>query len=167
MVCSTSKRYFCSTKNRYYPYLCARFKHIMVYITRIERFNAAHKLWVDDWSEAQNAEVFGKCSNKSWHGHNYTLHVTVKGMPDPVTGFIIDVKKLSVIIKNEVTDHLDHSNLNLDVDFIPKGMQPTTENLVILIWQRLARALEDYPCQLHAIKLWETETIYAEYYGPN
>lgn len=139
----------------------------MVYITRIERFNAAHKLWVDDWSEAQNVEIFGKCSNKNWHGHNYTLHVTVKGMPDPVTGFIIDVKKLSVIIKTEVTDHLDHSNLNLDVDFIPKGMQPTTENLVILIWQRLERALESYPCRLHALKLWETETIYAEYYGPN
>ncbi len=137
----------------------------MVYITRIERFNAAHKLWVDDWTEEQNRTVFGKCSNKNWHGHNYHLHVTVKGMPDPVTGFIIDVKKLSVIIKEEVVDHLDHSNLNLDVDFIPKGMQPTTENLVILIWQRLEKALSGYSCQLHAIKLWETETIYAEYYG--
>ncbi|MBK8429574.1 MAG: 6-carboxytetrahydropterin synthase [Lewinellaceae bacterium] len=71
----------------------------------------------------------------------------------------------SDIIKQEVTDHLDHSNLNLDVEFIPPGMQPTTENLVILIWQRLVKALEHYPCQLHAIKLWETETIYAEYYG--
>ena len=140
---------------------------VVVYLTRRERFNAAHKLYVTDWSVEKNETVFGKCANKNWHGHNYTLHVTVKGMPDPVTGFIIDVKKLSVIIKNEVTDHLDHSNLNLDVDFIPKGMQPTTENLVMLIWQRLARALEDYPCQLHAIKLWETETIYAEYYGPN
>ncbi len=137
----------------------------MVYITRIERFNAAHKLWVDEWTAEQNKEVFGKCSNKNWHGHNYTLHVTVKGMPDPLTGFIIDVKKLSTIIQQHVTDHLDHSNLNLDVDFIPKGMQPTTENLVILIWERLEEALRDYPCQLHALKLWETETIYAEYYG--
>ena len=92
----------------------------MVYITRIERFNAAHKLWVDAWTEEQNREMFGKCSNKNWHGHNYSLHITVKGRPDPLTGFIIDVKKLSVIIKEEVTDHLDHSNLNLDVDFIPK-----------------------------------------------
>jgi 6-pyruvoyltetrahydropterin/6-carboxytetrahydropterin synthase len=91
--------------------------------------------------------------------------VTVKGMPDPLTGFIIDVKKLSLIIKSEVIDHLDHSNLNLDVDFIPKGMQPTTENLVILIWQRLEKGLEGHTCKLHAIKLWETETIYAEYYG--
>ncbi len=137
----------------------------MVYITRIERFNAAHKLWVESWSEAENRDVFGKCSNKNWHGHNYNLHVTVKGMPDPITGFIIDVKKLSLIIKVEVIDHLDHSNLNLDVDFIPKGMQPTTENLVILIWERLEKALEGDTSKLHAIKLWETETIYAEYYG--
>lgn len=137
----------------------------MVYITRIERFNAAHKLWVNEWSEARNMEVFGKCANKNWHGHNYNLHVTVKGVPDPLTGFIMDVKKLSEIIKREVTDHLDHSNLNLDVPFIPQGMQPTTENLVIVIWQRLARALKGYPCTLHRIRLWETETIYADYFG--
>jgi len=96
----------------------------MVYITRVERFNAAHKLWVDEWSEEQNVATFGKCSNKNWHGHNYYLHVTVKGRPHPVTGFIIDVKKLSLLIKAHVTDILDHSNLNLDVPFIPKGMQP-------------------------------------------
>ncbi len=137
----------------------------MVYITRIERFNAAHKLWVEAWTAEQNLEVFGKCANKNWHGHNYNLHVTVKGRPDPHTGFVMDVKKLSLLIREHVTDHLDHSNLNLDVPFIPKGLQPTTENLVILIWQRLAPALHDYSCKLHAIKLWETETIYAEYYG--
>jgi 6-pyruvoyltetrahydropterin/6-carboxytetrahydropterin synthase len=137
----------------------------MLYITRIERFNAAHKLWVDTWTEEQNREVFGKCSNKNWHGHNYTLHVTIKGWPDPVTGFIMDVKKLSDIIRAEVTEHLDHSNLNLDVDFIPKGLQPTTENLVLLIWQRLEAVLAGRTCHLHAVKLWETETIYAEYYG--
>jgi 6-pyruvoyltetrahydropterin/6-carboxytetrahydropterin synthase len=137
----------------------------MVYVTRVERFNAAHKLWVDEWSEEQNIAVFGKCANKNWHGHNYYLHITVKGKPDPLTGFVMDVKKLSVLIKEQVTDHLDHSNLNLDVEFIPKGMQPTTENLVVLIWERLVRALVPYDCQLHAVKLWETETIYAEYYG--
>lgn len=137
----------------------------MVYVTRVERFDAAHKLWVEDWSEEQNMAVFGKCANKNWHGHNYYLHITVKGKPDPMTGFVMDVKKLSVLIKEQVTDHLDHSNLNLDVDFIPKGMQPTTENLVVLIWERLVRALEPYACKLHAVKLWETETIYAEYYG--
>lgn len=137
----------------------------MVYVTRIERFNAAHKLWVDSWTEAENFAAFGKCANKNWHGHNYHLHVTVKGRPDPVTGFVIDVKKLSVIIREEVTDHLDHANLNLDVEFIPPGLQPTTENLVVLIWQRIEKALEGHSCRLHAIKLWETETIYAEYYG--
>jgi len=137
----------------------------MVYITRIERFNAAHKLWVDAWTEEENRAMFGKCSNKNWHGHNYNLHVTIKGRPDPLTGFVMDVKNLSEIIRAEVIEHLDHSNLNLDVEFIPRGLQPTTENLVILIWQRLAKALEGYPCELHAIKLWETETIYAEYYG--
>ncbi len=137
----------------------------MVYITRIERFNAAHKLWVADWTEEQNKAVFGKCSNKNWHGHNYTLYVTVKGKPDPLTGFVMDAKHLSAIIKEEVTDHLDHSNLNLDVPFIPSHLQPTTENLVILIWERIRNGLRGHSCQLHAIKLWETETIYAEYYG--
>lgn len=137
----------------------------MVYITRIERFNAAHKLWVDKWSEEHNRKVFGKCSNKNWHGHNYTLHVTIKGRPDPDTGFIMDVKKLSTLIISEVIEHLDHNNLNLDVEFIPKGMQPTTENLVLVIWDRLKEPIEQANCQLHAIKLWETDTIYAEYYG--
>lgn len=137
----------------------------MVYITRIERFNAAHRLWVEAWTAEQNVEVFGKCANKNWHGHNYHLHVTVKGHPDPYTGFVIDVKVLSALIRREVTDHLDHSNLNLDVSFIPPNMQPTTENLVMVIWKRLAAALQEHPCRLHAIKLWETDTIYAEYYG--
>jgi 6-pyruvoyltetrahydropterin/6-carboxytetrahydropterin synthase len=138
----------------------------MVYLTRIEKFNAAHKLWVNEWSEEQNVAVFGKCCNKNWHGHNYTLHVTVKGMPDPVTGFIIDAKLLSAYIKRAVTDHLDHSNLNLDVPFIPSGMQPTTENVIMLIWEQLVAALADQPCTLHRLKLEETDTIYAEYYGP-
>jgi 6-pyruvoyltetrahydropterin/6-carboxytetrahydropterin synthase len=137
----------------------------MVYLTRIERFNAAHKLWVKEWSDEQNRTVFGKCANKNWHGHNYSLYVTVKGKPHPQTGFIIDAKQLSVLIRNIVTDKLDHSNLNLDVDFIPENLQPTTENLVVLIWQELASAIEAEGAQLHAIKLVETDTIYAEYFG--
>ncbi len=136
---------------------------VMVYLTRVERFNAAHKLWVKDWSEEKNFEVFGKCSNKNWHGHTYYLHVTVKGKPDPITGFIFDAKKLGKLIKKVVTDKLDHSNLNLDVDFIPENMQPTTENLVVLIWQQLVPHIEG--CKLHCVKLFETETIFAEYYG--
>ncbi len=134
-----------------------------VYLTRRERFNAAHKLWVNDWSEEQNFDTFGKCANKNWHGHNYWLYVTVKGQPDPVTGFIIDVKILSKIIKRIIIEKVDHSNLNLDVDFIPKGTQPTTENLAILFWQQLEPELKN--CQLHCIKLYETENIYVEYYG--
>lgn len=136
----------------------------MVYLTRRERFNAAHKLWVDQWSEEENLATFGKCANKNWHGHNYWLYVTVKGQPDPVTGFIIDVKKLSRLIKESIVDQVDHCNLNMDVPFIPKGMQPTTENLVILFWNQLEPLLEE--CELHSIKLYETENIYAEYFGP-
>ena len=135
----------------------------MVYLTRRERFNAAHKLWVNDWSEEKNKEVFGKCANKNWHGHNYTLFVTVKGQPHPVTGFIMDVKKLSKLIKRTIVDKVDHSNLNLDVDFIPEGLQPTTEHLVMLFWQQLAPHLTE--CELHCIKLYETENIFAEYFG--
>lgn len=137
----------------------------MVYLTRKERFNAAHKLWVAEWSEEKNFEVFGKCANPNWHGHNYTLWVTIKGMPHPQTGFVMDAKKLSKIIRAVVTDKLDHSNLNLDVDFIPKNLQPTTENLVLLIWNQLQPHLDGI--QLHCIKLEETENIYAEYYGEN
>jgi len=135
----------------------------VVYLTRRERFNAAHKLWVETWSEERNLQTFGKCANKNWHGHNYELFVTVKGMPDPETGFIVDVKKLSRLIKEVLLDQVDHSNLNMDVPFIPKGMQPTTENLVILFWKELEKHLEG--CTLHCIKLCETENIYAEYYG--
>ena len=137
----------------------------MVYLTRIEKFNAAHKLWVAEWSEDENMTVFGKCSNKNWHVHNYTLSVTVKGKPHPQTGFIIDAKKLGQMIKNIVTEKLDHANLNLDVDFIPPHLQPTTENLVILIWEQLALHIAHEGATLHCIKLAETETIYAEYFG--
>jgi 6-pyruvoyltetrahydropterin/6-carboxytetrahydropterin synthase len=135
----------------------------LVYLTRLERFNAAHKLWIPSWTEEQNNEVFGKCANKNWHGHNYNLFVTVKGQPDPMTGFIIDAKMLSNIIKENIIEDLDHCNLNLDVPWIPNNMQPTTENLVVLIWERLKPLLTN--CSLHCIKLVETETIYAEYYG--
>jgi 6-pyruvoyltetrahydropterin/6-carboxytetrahydropterin synthase len=135
----------------------------MVYLTRRERFNAAHKLWVAAWDDETNRRVFGKCANQNWHGHNYELFVTVKGMPDPLTGFIVDVKELSQLIKTVIVDQVDHANLNLDVEFIPKGMQPTTENLVILFWKALEPHLQN--CKLHSIRLHETENIYAEYFG--
>jgi 6-pyruvoyltetrahydropterin/6-carboxytetrahydropterin synthase len=135
----------------------------MVYITRIEKFNAAHKLWVKHWSEEKNIQFFGKCANKNWHGHNYTLHVTLKGIPDPETGFIHDVKKLSLLIQEYVLEKVDHKNLNLDVDFIPENMMPTTENLAVLFWEELSDKLSG--CKLHCIKLYETDKIYSEYYG--
>ena len=134
-----------------------------VTVNRKAHFNAAHRLYRKDWSLEKNDAVFGKCNNPNFHGHNYELFVTVKGTPDPQTGFVMDAKKLSNLIKKEVTNHLDHSNLNKDVKFISKKTQPTTENLVILIWKQLAPHLKS--CQLHSIKLYETENIYAEYFG--
>lgn len=136
----------------------------MVYLTRKEHFNAAHKLWNPNWDEAKNRAVFDVCANANWHGHNFDLFITVKGTPDPDTGFIINVKELSKIIKREVVDQLDHRNLNLDVPWL-KGVMPSTENLVMKIWERLAPLVQSDNCQLHCVKLYETERIYAEYYG--
>lgn len=137
----------------------------MVYLTRVEKFNAAHKLWVENWSEEKNKSVFGKCSNKNWHGHNYSLHITVKGKPHPDTGFIIDAKVLSKIVNTEALDYLDHSNLNLDVPFLDQKLQPTSENLIKAIWERIEPSLSKLNCKLHRLVLHETDTIYVEYYG--
>ena len=135
----------------------------MVYLTRAEHFNAAHKLYNPSWSKEKNDEVFGKCANDNWHGHNYELFVTVKGEPDPDTGFLVDAKKLSIIINEHVVDKLDHRNLNLDVDFM-QGKMCSSENLVIEIWNQLQSHLPDN-VQLHCIKLYETPRIYVEYFG--
>ncbi|WP_018628244.1 6-pyruvoyl trahydropterin synthase family protein [Niabella aurantiaca] len=135
----------------------------MVYLTRIEHFNAAHKLFNPRWSEEQNEQVFGKCANKNWHGHNYELYITVKGEPHPDTGFVYDVKKLSEIIKDHIIEKLDHRNLNEDVDFM-KGKLCSTENLAIAIWNELHPHLPQ-GVLLHCIKLYETPRIYVEYFG--
>ena len=135
----------------------------MVYITRIEHFNAAHKLYNPCWSREKNEEVFGKCANEKWHGHNFELHVTLQGDPDPETGFVFDVKKLSIIVKEHVIDKLDHKNLNEDVDFM-KGQLCSIENLVIAIWKQLSPELPGN-ISLHCLKLYETPRIYVEYYG--
>ena len=135
----------------------------MVYITRIEHFNAAHKLYNPTWSREKNEEVFGKCANENWHGHNFELHVTLKGDPDPDTGFVFDVKKLSIIVKEHVIDKLDHKNLNEDVDFM-KDRLCSIENLVIAIWTQLSPKLPGN-VSLHCLKLYETPRIYVEYYG--
>ena len=135
----------------------------MVYLTRQEHFNAAHKLYNPNWSREKNDEVFGKCANDNWHGHNYDLYVTVKGNPHPDTGFVFDVKQLSLIIRNHVIEKVDHLNLNLDVEFM-KGKMCSTENLAIGIWDQLKDKLPE-GIQLHAIKLYETPRIYVEYFG--
>lgn len=135
----------------------------MIYLTRVENFNAAHKLSNPAWSKEKNEEVFGKCANVNWHGHNYELHVTIKGNPDPETGFVFNAKTLGVIIRDAVIEKIDHRNLNLDVDFMA-GKFTSAENLAIAIWGQLTPHLPA-EVQLHCIKLYETPRIYVEYYG--
>jgi 6-pyruvoyltetrahydropterin/6-carboxytetrahydropterin synthase len=135
----------------------------MVYLTRKEHFNAAHKLYNPKWSIEKNENVFGPCANENWHGHNYDLYVTVKGIPDENTGFVYDVKKLGELIRTEIIDKLDHKNLNLDVTFL-EGQLCSTENLAIAIWKQLQPLLPANAI-LHCIKLYETPRIYVEYFG--
>jgi 6-pyruvoyltetrahydropterin/6-carboxytetrahydropterin synthase len=129
----------------------------------VEHFNAAHKLSNPNWTKEKNEEVFGVCANENWHGHNYELMVTIKGTPNPETGFLFDAKKLSILIKQHVLDHLDHMNLNLDVPFMA-GKLCSTENLAIAIWEQLQPHIPA-EVQLHCVKLYETQRIYAEYFG--
>ena len=136
----------------------------MIYITRRERFNAAHKLFRPEWSDEQNLEVFGKCSNPNWHGHNYELYVTVKGEINPETGFVIDLKELKAIIRTHVTDALDHKNINLDVNFM-KGKMASTEVLAVAIFDQLKTHVQTHGAILHSIKLYETENNFVEYLG--
>ena len=135
-----------------------------VYVTRRERFNTAHKLWNDNWSEEKNFEMFGKCANPNWHGHNYELFVTVKGAPNPDTGYCMDLKVLSDILKEYVIEKLDHKNLNMDVDFM-KNVRTSTENLIIAIWEEIEGPINATGCTLHGLKLYETENNMAEYFG--
>ncbi|MBN2728130.1 MAG: 6-carboxytetrahydropterin synthase [Bacteroidales bacterium] len=137
----------------------------LVYITRRERFNAAHRLFREDFSDEKNLEVFGKCSNPLWHGHNYTLLVTVKGPVDPETGFVMNLKVLSSIIKEHVIDKLDHRNINLEVDFM-EGKLASTENLAIQIFEVLNKELSSFNgISVHCIKIQETENNFVEYFG--
>ncbi len=135
----------------------------MVYLTRLEHFNAAHKLYNPNWSKEKNEAIFGECSNENWHGHNFDLYVTVKGIPDEDSGFIMDAKQLSKIINDYVLEKLDHKNLNLDVDFL-SGKICSTENLIIEIWKQILPHLPNN-VKLHGLKLYETPRIYVEYFG--
>lgn len=135
----------------------------MVYLTRIEYFTAAHKLYNTNWTKEKNEEVFGGCANENWHGHNFDLHVTVKGIPQKDTGFVMDAKVLGQIIKEHIIAKVDHKNLNLDVDFM-KDTMCTVENLAIGIWNELLPHLPE-EASLHCIRIYETQRIYVEYFG--
>lgn len=136
----------------------------MIYITRRERFSAAHKLYREDWDLAKNEEIFGKCSNPNWHGHNYELFVTVKGDIDPKTGFVVDLKVLKEIIQTHVIEKLDHRNVNIDVDFM-QGKMASTEVLAAEIFNQLKGPIAAEGAQLHSIKLQETENNTVEFFG--
>ena len=136
----------------------------MIYITRKASFNAAHKLSRPDWTEDKNTEVYGKCANPNWHGHNYHLYVTVKGEINPETGFLVDLKWLKDITNTYVVEKIDHKNLNLDVDFM-QGKLASTENLAIAIWEQLVNLIAESGAQLHSIKIYETENNFVEYFG--
>jgi len=136
----------------------------MIYITRRERFNAAHRLFKAEYSDEKNLEVFGKCSNPNWHGHNYELFVTVKGEINRETGFLINLKALSKLIREKVIEKIDHKNINLEVDFM-KGKMASTENLAISIWNQLEKEISALGGTLHCVKIYESENNFVEYFG--
>jgi len=133
-----------------------------VYITRRETFAAAHRLFIPELTDEENYNLFGKCSNPNWHGHNYTLEVVVAGSADQKTGFVLDIKKLKEIIKVNILEKVDHKNLNTETDFL-NGINPTSENLIITIWDQLKDKIPNG--KLYSVKLYETENNYFEYRG--
>jgi 6-pyruvoyltetrahydropterin/6-carboxytetrahydropterin synthase len=139
----------------------------MVFLTRRATFSASHFYWNEAWSKEKNEQVFGRCSNRNGHGHNYTLEVTVAGEPDPVTGYVIDLKWLKDTIEHEVLSSFDHRHLNLDVaEFAAGKLVPTTENIAIAAWKRLEPAvLAGGGAQLRRVRVYETPDIFAEYRG--
>lgn len=136
----------------------------MIFITRRERFNAAHRLYRADYTDEKNMEIFGKCSNPNWHGHNYELFVTVKGEINPETGFLVNLKDLSKIIQTNVIDKLDHKNINLEVEFM-KDKFASAENIAKAIFEQLEKEVANLGAQLHCVKLYETENNFVEYFG--
>ena len=136
----------------------------IAYITRRERFNAAHRLFRSDLSDAENFQIYGKCSHPNWHGHNFELFVTVKGEIDKNIGYVTNLTNISKLIKELVIDKIDHRNINLDVDFM-QGKIASTENLAVAIWIVLLKPIDDLGVKLHCIKIQETENNYVEYFG--
>ena len=135
-----------------------------VYLTRRERFNAAHRMFRQDWTDEKNLEIFGKCSNPLWHGHNYTLLVTVKGQISQETGYAVNLSTLSSIIRSEIIEKIDHKNINLEVDFMQNKII-SSENLAIGIWDQLEPFILKLGISLHCIKIEETENNFVEYFG--
>ncbi len=131
-------------------------------VHRVAYFNAAHRLYRADWNDAKNLEVFGKCSNPNYHGHNYELVVSVTGQVDPETGFVMDLKVLKKLIKTEVEDQLDHKNLNLEIPEF-KEKNPTAENISVYIWNRLRTHISSNLAL--EIKLYETPRNFVTYAG--
>ncbi len=134
----------------------------MVYVKRRETFSAAHRLYNPAYSDEKNLEIFGKCSNPNWHGHNYVLEVTVAGDPDPETGFVIDLKVLKNIINENILEKVDHKNLNTETDFM-KDIIPSAENIAKGIFNVLEGKLPSG--KLYSVKLFETEKNIVEYRG--
>jgi 6-pyruvoyltetrahydropterin/6-carboxytetrahydropterin synthase len=140
----------------------------MIFLTRRATFSASHYYWNEGWSAAENEKAFGKCANRNGHGHNYTLEVTVAGEPDPVTGFVVDLKWLKGVMEREVLAAYDHRHLNLEVDEFKAGrLIPTTENIAVAAWKRLEPAVTRAGgAQLSRVRVYETPEIFAEYRGP-
>lgn len=133
-----------------------------VTVSRRAHFNAAHRLYRPDWDDAKNNEVFGKCNNPNYHGHNYEMIVSVKGPIDPETGYVMDVKILKDLIRSEVEDAFDHKNLNLDVPEF-KNLNPTAENIVVVIWNKLRKHIS--PSLALEVVLYETPRNFVKYTG--
>jgi len=136
----------------------------MIYITRREVFNAAHRVYNKEWSDEKNFKVYGKCANPSWHGHNYTLFVTIKGNIRSDIGYVADLKAVSTLIRDRIIEKVDHKNINLEVDFMSSRI-PSTENIAIAIWEELEAPIRKLGAELHCVKLEETENNFVEYYG--
>ncbi|MBU6120826.1 6-pyruvoyl trahydropterin synthase family protein [Hymenobacter siberiensis] len=135
---------------------------MLITVCRTEHFNAAHRLHNPAWDDARNQRVFGKCNNPNFHGHNYNLTVRLTGEIDPETGYVYDLKRLSDLIKHEVLDRYDHRNLNLDTEEF-RNLNPTAENIVVVIWQRLRPHLD--AALALSVTLYETDRNFVEYHG--
>jgi 6-pyruvoyltetrahydropterin/6-carboxytetrahydropterin synthase len=137
----------------------------MIFLTRRATFSASHYYWNPAWSTQKNEQVFGRCSNRNGHGHNYTMEVTVAGEPDPVTGFVVDLKWLKEVMEREVLAAYDHRHLNLEVPDFAEAI-PTTENIAVATWNRLAPVISAADgARLSCVRIYETPEIFAEYRG--